>query len=65
MIQVSKVREELQERLVFYQRDLAQPLWLLYRAETFPQEDEINASMSPTDRKVAEIYAAAQQYDGK
>ena len=63
MIQVSKVREELRERLIFYQRDLAQSLWLLYRSETFPKEilDEINASMSPNDRQVAEIFEAAQQ----
>jgi hypothetical protein len=63
MIQVSKVREGLQERLIFYQRDLAQSLWLLYRSETFPKEimDEINASMSPADRQVAEIFEAAQQ----
>jgi|WetSurMetagenome_2_1015567.scaffolds.fasta_scaffold24128_2 hypothetical protein len=63
MIQVLKVREELRERLIFYQRDLAQSLWLLYRSETFPKEilDEINASMSPNDRQVAEIFEAAQE----
>ena len=63
MIQVLKVREELRERLIHYQRDLAQSLWLLYRSETFPKEilDEINASMSPHDRQVAEIFEAAQQ----
>jgi antirepressor protein/ORF6C domain-containing protein len=63
MIQVLKVREELRERLIRYQRDLAQSLWLLYRSETFPKEilDEINASMSPADRQVAEIFEAAQQ----
>ena len=63
MIQVSKIRQELQERLIHYQRDLAQSLWLLYRSETFPKEilDEINASMSPNDRQVAEIFEAAQQ----
>ncbi len=61
-LDVSRVRADLQDRLILFQRDLVRSIWLTYRGETFPREilDEMNASTQAHEREIFELFEQTQ-----